>query len=128
MESEKPRKEIIYYENSMQPIQTLSYKNNTLHNINEPALILYNKNGSIYSKSYFVEGLLITEEEFFKLHSLFKNNILSDIYKTIEETEDLNNLKIILDFAKFYNCKEIEDETIKKMVVKKLVWKSNFTF
>ena len=121
MESEKPRKEIIYYENSMQPIQTLSYKNNTLHNVNEPALILYNKNGSIYSKSYFVEGLLITEEEFFKLHSLFKNNILSDIYKTIEETEDLNNLKIILDFARLYNCKEIEDETIKKMVVKKLV-------
>ena len=121
MESEKPRKEIIYYENSMQPIQTLSYKNNILHNINEPALILYNKNGSIYSKSYFVEGLLITEEEFFKLHSLFKNNILSDIYKTIEETEDLNNLKIILDFAKFYDCKEIIDETIKKMVVKKLV-------
>ena len=121
MESEKPRKEIIYYENSMQPIQTLSYKNNILHNINEPALILYNKNGSIYSKSYFVEGLLITEEEFFKLHSLFKNNILSDIYKTIEETEDLNNLKIILDFARLYNCKEIEDETIKKMVVKKLV-------
>ena len=121
MESEKPRKEIIYYENSMQPIQTLSYKNNILHNINEPALILYNKNGSIYSKSYFVEGLLITEEEFFKLHSLFKNNILSDIYKTIEETEDLNNLKIILDFARLYDCKEIEDETIKKMVVKKLV-------
>ena len=121
MESEKPRKEIIYYENSMQPIQTLSYKNNTLHNVNEPALILYNKNGSIYSKSYFVEGLLITEEEFFKLHSLFKNNILSGIYKTIEETEDSNNLKIILDFARLYNCKEIEDETIKKMVVKKLV-------
>ena len=121
MESEKPRKEIIYYENSMQPIQTLSYKNNILHNVNEPALILYNKNGSIYSKSYFVEGLLITEEEFFKLHSLFKNNILSGIYKTIEETEDLNNLKIILDFAKLYDCKEIEDETIKKMVVKKLV-------
>ena len=121
MESEKPRKEIIYYENSMQPIQTLSYKNNILHNINEPALILYNKNGSIYSKSYFVEGLLITEEEFFKLHSLFKNNILSGIYKTIEETEDLNNLKIILDFARLYDCKEIEDETIKKMVVKKLV-------
>ena len=121
MESEKPRKEIIYYENSMQPIQTLSYKNNTLHNVNEPALILYNKNGSIYSKSYFVECLLITEEEFFKLHSLFKNNILSGIYKIIEETEDLNNLKIILDFARFYNCKEIEDETIKKMVVKKLV-------
>ena len=121
MESEKPRKEIIYYENSMQPIQTLSYKNNTLHNVNEPALILYNKNGSIYSKSYFVEGVLITEEEFFKLHSLFKNNILSDIYKTIEETEDLNNLKIILDFAIFYDCKEIIDETIKKMVVKKLV-------
>ena len=121
MESEKPRKEIIYYENSMQPIQTLSYKNNILHNVNEPALILYNKNGSIYSKSYFVEGLLITEEEFFKLHSLFKNNILSGIYKTIEETEDLNNLKIILDFARLYNCKEIEDETIKKMVVKKLV-------
>ena len=121
MESEKPRKEIIYYENSMQPIQTLSYKNNTLHNVNEPALILYNKNGSIYSKSYFVEGLLITEEEFFKLHSLFKNNILSGIYKTIEETEDLNNLKIILDFARLYNCKEIEDETIKKMVIKKLV-------
>ena len=121
MESEKPRKEIIYYENSMQPIQTLSYKNNTLHNVNEPALILYNKNGSIYSKSYFVEGLLITEEDFFKLHSLFKNSILSDIYKTIEETEDLNNLKIILDFARLYNCKEIEDETIKKMVVKKLV-------
>ena len=121
MESEKPRKEIIYYENSMQPIQTLSYKNNTLHNVNEPALILYNKNGSIYSKSYFVEGLLITEEEFFKLHSLFKNNILSGIYKTIEETEDLNNLKIILDFARLYDCKEIEDETIKKMVVKKLV-------
>ena len=121
MESEKPRKEIIYYENSMQPIQTLSYKNNILHNVNEPALILYNKNGSIYSKSYFVEGLLITEEEFFKLHSLFKNNILSGIYKTIEETEDLNNLKIILDFARFYDCKEIEDETIKKMVVKKLV-------
>ena len=121
MESEKPRKEIIYYENSMQPIQTLSYKNNILHNINEPALILYNKNGSIYSKSYFVEGLLITEEEFFNLHSLFKNNILSGIYKTIEETEDLNNLKIILDFARLYDCKEIEDETIKKMVVKKLV-------
>ena len=121
MESEKPRKEIIYYENSMQPIQTLSYKNNTLHNVNEPALILYNKNGSIYSKSYFVEGLLITEEEFFKLHSLFKNNILSGIYKTIEETEDLNNLKIILDFARLYDCKEIEDETIKKMVIKKLV-------
>ena len=121
MESEKPRKEIIYYENSMQPIQTLSYKNNILHNINEPALILYNKNGSIYSKSYFVEGVLITEEEFFKLHSLFKNNILSDIYKIVEETEDLNILKIILDFAKFYNRKEIEDETIKKMVVKKLV-------
>lgn len=121
MESEKPRKEIIYYENSMQPIQTLSYKNNILHNVNEPALILYNKNGSIYSKSYFVEGLLITEEEFFKLHSLFKNNILSGIYKTIEETEDLNNLKIILDFARLYDCKEIEDETIKKMVVKKLV-------
>ena len=121
MESEKPRKEIIYYENSMQPIQTLSYKNNILHNINEPALILYNKNGSIYSKSYFVEGVLITEEEFFKLHSLFKNNILSDIYKTIEKTEDLNNLKIILDFARLYDCKEIEDETIKKMVVKKLV-------
>ena len=109
MESEKPRKEIIYYENSMQPIQTLSYKNNILHNVNEPALILYNKNGSIYSKSYFVEGLLITEEEFFKLHSLFKNNILSGIYKTIEETEDLNNLEIILDFAKFYDCKEIID-------------------
>ena len=121
MESEKPRKEIIYYENSMQPIQTLSYKNNILHNVNEPALILYNKNGSIYSKSYFVEGVLITEEEFFKLHSLFKNNILSGIYKTIEETEDLNNLKIIFDFAKFYDCKEIIDETIKKMVVKKLV-------
>ena len=121
MESEKPRKEIIYYENSMQPIQTLSYKNNILHNVNEPALILYNKNGSIYSKSYFVEGVLITEEEFFKLHSLFKNNILSGIYKTIEETEDLNNLKIILDFSRLYNCKEIEDETIKKMVVKKLV-------
>ena len=121
MESEKPRKEIIYYENSMQPIQTLSYKNNILHNVNEPALILYNKNGSIYSKSYFVEGVLITEEEFFKLHSLFKNNILSGIYKTIEETEDLNNLKIILDFARLYDCKEIEDETIKKMVVKKLV-------
>ena len=121
MESEKPRKEIIYYENSMQPIQTLSYKNNILHNVNEPALILYNKNGSIYSKSYFVEGLLITEEEFFNLHSLFKNNILSGIYKTIEETEDLNNLKIILDFARLYDCKEIEDETIKKMVVKKLV-------
>ena len=121
MESEKPRKEIIYYENSMQPIQTLSYKNNTLHNVNEPALILYNKNGSIYSKSYFVEGLLITEEEFFKLHSLFKNNILSGIYKTIKKREDLNNLKIILDFARLYDCKEIEDETIKKMVVKKLV-------
>ena len=121
MESEKHRKEIIYYENSMQPIQTLSYKNNILHNVNEPALILYNKNGSIYSKSYFVEGVLITEEEFFKLHSLFKNNILSGIYKTIEETEDLNNLKIILDFARLYNCKEIEDEAIKKMVVKKLV-------
>ena len=121
MEYEKTRKKIMYYENSMQPIQTLSYKNNILHNVNEPALILYNKNGSIYSKSYFVEGLLITEEEFFKLHSLFKNNILSDIYKTIEETEDLNNLKIILDFARLYNCKEIEDETIKKMVVKKLV-------
>ena len=121
MESEKPRKEIIYYEKSIQPIQTINYKNNTLHNVNEPALILYNKNGSIYSKSYFVEGLLITEEEFFKLHSLFKNNILSGIYKTIEETEDLNNLKIILDFARLYDCKEIEDETIKKMVVKKLV-------
>ena len=121
MESEKPRKEIIYYENSMQPIQTLSYKNNILHNVNEPALILYNKNGSIYSKSYFVEGVLITEEEFFKLHSLFKNNILSGIYKTIEETEDLNNLKIILDFARLYDCKEIEDETIKKMVVKKWI-------
>ena len=121
MESEKPRKEIMYYENSMQPIQIRNYKNNILHNINEPALILYNRDGSIYSKSYFVEGVLITEEEFFKLHSLFKNNILSDIYKTIEETEDLNNLKIILDFAKFYDCKEIIDETIKKMVVKKLV-------
>ena len=58
MESEKPRKEIMYYENSMQPIQIRNYKNNTLHNINEPALILYNKDGSIYSKSYFVEGLL----------------------------------------------------------------------
>ena len=107
MESEKPRKEIIYYENSMQPIQTLSYKNNTLHNVNEPALILYNKNGSIYSKSYFVEGLLITEEEFFKLHSLFKNNILSGIYTTIEETEDLNNF-IHFFINKFYfisSCK-----------------------
>ena len=88
MESEKPRKEIMYYENSMQPIQIRNYKNNILHNINEPALILYNRDGSIYSKSYFVEGVLITEEDFFKL---FKSSVSSIVLYMPERMLFLNN-------------------------------------
>ena len=115
MESEEIRKIILYYENSKQPMQILSYKKNFLHNLQEPAMVVFRKDGSIYYKFYFVEGYSITEEEFNKLHFLFKNkNVLNN------PLHYQFKLKIIFRFAQFYDDKRVLNEITKRLVIEKL--------
>ena len=119
MKNEEIRKTILYYENSKQPMQILSYKKNFLHNLQEPAMVVFRKDGSIYYKFYFVEGYSITEEEFNKLHFLFKNYLFQDINDLIKEADEFK-LRIIFRFAQFYDDKRVLNEITKRLVIEKL--------
>ena len=100
-------------------MKILSYKKNFWHNLQEQAMIVFRKDGSIYYKFYFVEGYSITEEEFNKLHFLFKNYLFQDINDLVKEADEFK-LKIIFRFAQFYDNKRVLNEITKRLVIEKL--------
>ena len=94
------------------------YKENIKYfNPNGPAEIFYNENGEINHKTYYLFGKIVNEREYNYFISKLKSGYIE---KNINKYKDLNRIKEIREFAKYYSLNELVEKCNTIMIIKKL--------
>ena len=94
------------------------YKENIKYfNPNGPAEIFYNENGEINHKTYYLFGKIVNEREYNDFISKLKSGYIE---KNINKYKDLNRIKEIREFAKYYSLNELVEKCNTIMIIKKL--------
>ena len=94
------------------------YKENIKYfNPNGPAEIFYNENGEIDHKTYYLFGKIVNEREYNDFISKLKSGYIE---KNINKYRDLNRIKEIREFAKYYSLNALAEKCNTIMIAKKL--------
>ena len=94
------------------------YKENIKYfNPNGPAEIFYNENGEIDHKTYYLFGKIINERKYNDFISKLKSGYIE---KNINKYKDLNRIKEIREFAKYYSLNALAEKCNTIMIAKKL--------
>ena len=94
------------------------YKENIEYfNPNGPAEIFYNENGEINHKIYYLFGKIIKERKYNDFISKLKSGYIE---KNINKYWDLNRIKEICEFAKYYLLNELAEKCNTIMIAEKL--------
>ena len=94
------------------------YKENIKYfNPNGPAEIFYNENGEIDHKTYYLFGKIVNEREYNDFISKLKSGYIE---KNINKYKDLNRIKEICEFAKYYSLNALAEKCNTIMIAKKL--------
>ena len=94
------------------------YKENIKYfNPNGPAEIFYNENGEIDHKTYYLFRKIINERKYNDFISKLKSGYIE---KNINKYRDLNRIKEIREFAKYYSLNKLVEKCNTIMIAEKL--------